>query len=119
MKRAHWLMPPPPAFRGLPRTEGGPRERRRTFCRLERSRSAFATLSATAFSPGGTFSRSLRGRRFMPEKKPAANDVAGKPPTETQAVGCVLGSVDATPLDFWIGVRDGAHVQLDDLIMVE
>jgi DNA helicase HerA-like ATPase len=55
----------------------------------------------------------------MPDKKPAAIDGAARPPTETQAVGCVLGSVDATPLDFWIGVRDGAHVQLDDLIMVE
>lgn len=34
-------------------------------------------------------------------------------------VGLVLGSLDATPLDFWIGVRDGANVQLDDLIAVE
>ncbi len=33
--------------------------------------------------------------------------------------GLVLGSLDATPLEFWIGVLDGQRVQLDDLVMVE
>jgi uncharacterized protein len=33
------------------------------------------------------------------------------------AVGLVLGSQDATPLEFWVGVRDGNEVQLDDLVV--
>jgi len=32
-------------------------------------------------------------------------------------VGLVLGSQDATPLEFWVGVREGEHVQLDDLVV--
>jgi DNA helicase HerA-like ATPase len=32
-------------------------------------------------------------------------------------VGLVLGSQDATPLEFWFGVRGGDHVQLDDLVV--
>src|SRR6185369_4770137 len=28
-------------------------------------------------------------------------------------------SVDATPLEFWVGVRDGQDVQLDDLVQVD
>ena len=54
----------------------------------------------------------------MPEKadpKKAIAEVAAK----TEAVGVVLGSMDATPLDFWIGVNDGSRVQLDDLVVVE
>ncbi len=31
----------------------------------------------------------------------------------------VLGSVDATPLEFWVGVPAGASLQLDDLVCVE
>ena len=34
-------------------------------------------------------------------------------------MGLVLGSLDATPLEFWIGVEEGRQVQLDDLVMVE
>lgn len=34
-------------------------------------------------------------------------------------VGVVLGSVDAGPLEFWIGVSDEAVVQLDDLVVAE
>ncbi|MCI4348416.1 MAG: ATP-binding protein, partial [Thermoplasmata archaeon] len=33
--------------------------------------------------------------------------------------GLVLGSLDATPLEFWIGVKEGERVQLDDLVVVE
>lgn len=36
-----------------------------------------------------------------------------------EAAGVVLGSVDATPLDFWVGIRDGQEIQLDDLILVD
>jgi DNA helicase HerA-like ATPase len=32
-------------------------------------------------------------------------------------IGLVLGSQDATPLEFWFGVRGGDHVQLDDLVV--
>lgn len=39
-------------------------------------------------------------------------------PTTTETVGVVLGSVDSTPLEFWIGVQPGHLVQLDDLIVV-
>jgi DNA helicase HerA-like ATPase len=37
----------------------------------------------------------------------------------SEDVGVVLGSMDATPLDFWIGVGEGQRVQLDDLVVVE
>lgn len=39
--------------------------------------------------------------------------------TENETAGVVLGSRDATPLDFWIGVAEGRMVQLDDLIVLE
>lgn len=38
---------------------------------------------------------------------------------DVDPVGRVLGSMDSTPLDLWVGVEDGAHVQLDDLAVVE
>ncbi|MBS1816693.1 MAG: ATP-binding protein [Acidobacteria bacterium] len=38
--------------------------------------------------------------------------------SQSPVVGLVLGSQDATPLDFWVGVRDGEHLQLDDLVLV-
>ncbi len=37
--------------------------------------------------------------------------------SSSSLVGLVLGSQDATPLEFWIGVRDGQHVQLDDMVV--
>ncbi len=40
-------------------------------------------------------------------------------PTGTAVAGLVLGSLDSTPLDFWIGVQDGQSLQLDDLVVVE
>lgn len=38
---------------------------------------------------------------------------------ETQVVGVVLGTQDATPMEFWVGVREGSQIQLDDVIRVE
>lgn len=35
------------------------------------------------------------------------------------SIGVVLGSEDAGPLELWIGVAEGALVQLDDLVVVE
>lgn len=37
----------------------------------------------------------------------------------TEVVGVVVGSQDATPLDFWIAIEPGHVVQLDDLVVVE
>lgn len=31
----------------------------------------------------------------------------------SSVVGLVLGSQDATPLEFWVGVREGERLQLD------
>ncbi len=33
--------------------------------------------------------------------------------------GVVLGTMDATPLEFWLGVQEGGVVQLDDLVVAE
>jgi uncharacterized protein len=38
---------------------------------------------------------------------------------EDQVVGRVLGTEDATPLDFWVGVGEGAFLQLDDVVALE
>jgi uncharacterized protein len=35
----------------------------------------------------------------------------------SSTVGLVLGSQDATPLEFWVGVREGERLQLDDLVL--
>lgn len=34
-------------------------------------------------------------------------------------VGRVIGTEDATPLDFWVGVADGSYLQLDDVVALE
>ncbi len=34
-------------------------------------------------------------------------------------VGRVLGTVDATPLDFWVGVAEGEYLELDDVVALE
>src|SRR5258706_3863310 len=34
-----------------------------------------------------------------------------------QSVGRVLGTVDATPLQFWVAVQPGAYLQLDDVVV--
>src|SRR5690349_8737405 len=33
------------------------------------------------------------------------------------SVGRVLGTLDATPLQFWVAVRPGAYLQLDDVVV--
>jgi DNA helicase HerA-like ATPase len=40
-------------------------------------------------------------------------------PAHPVAEGLVLGSQDATPLEFWVGVRAGSQLELDDLVVVE
>ena len=39
--------------------------------------------------------------------------------TFTTNIGLVLGSQDATPLEFWVGVREGERLQLDDLVSID
>lgn len=34
-------------------------------------------------------------------------------------VGRVLGTEDATPLEFWVGLQDEAYLQLDDVVLVQ
>jgi DNA helicase HerA-like ATPase len=38
---------------------------------------------------------------------------------DEELVGRVLGTEDATPLEFWVGVGEGAFLQLDDVVAME
>jgi DNA helicase HerA-like ATPase len=38
---------------------------------------------------------------------------------DAQVVGRVIGTEDATPLEFWVGVGEGAFLQLDDVVALE
>jgi uncharacterized protein len=38
---------------------------------------------------------------------------------ENMTEGLVLGSHDAMPLEFWVGVEEGRQIELDDLLMAE
>ena len=42
-----------------------------------------------------------------------------QPAGEPALVGRVIGTDDATPLEFWVGVADGAYLQLDDVVALE
>ncbi len=46
-------------------------------------------------------------------------DESAIPPEASEAVGMVLGTEDATPLTFWVGVADDAYLQLDDAVIVD
>ena len=37
----------------------------------------------------------------------------------TEVVGRVLGTDDATPLQFWVAVAPGSHLQLDDVVAID
>ena len=37
----------------------------------------------------------------------------------SEPVGMVLGTEDATPLTFWVGVAPDAYLQLDDAVLVD
>ena len=43
------------------------------------------------------------------------SDSAGEPRTR-RPTGRVLGTEDATPLEFWVAVSEGSHLQLDDVV---
>ncbi|MEY2571516.1 MAG: hypothetical protein QOE63_1866, partial [Acidimicrobiaceae bacterium] len=38
---------------------------------------------------------------------------------DSPTVGRVIGTEDATPLEFWVGVQAGAYLQLDDVVALE
>ena len=42
-----------------------------------------------------------------------------KTTTGSDPIGRVIGTEDATPLDFWVGVGPDAYIQLDDVIALE
>jgi DNA helicase HerA-like ATPase len=39
--------------------------------------------------------------------------------SKTMRVGLVLGTKEASPLEFWVGVEEGEYLQLDDLVTVD
>lgn len=39
--------------------------------------------------------------------------------TESEFVGRVIGTDDATPLEFWVSVAEGQYMQLDDVVALE
>ena len=40
-------------------------------------------------------------------------------PADEDVVGRVIGTEDATPLEFWVGVTPGRYLQLDDVVALE
>ena len=40
-------------------------------------------------------------------------------PLQPAVVGRVLGTDEATPLQFWVAVGEGAHLQLDDVVALD
>ncbi|HXG39655.1 MAG TPA: ATP-binding protein [Candidatus Limnocylindrales bacterium] len=43
----------------------------------------------------------------------------GGAPAGSEPVGIVIGTEDATPLEFWVGIAPDAYLQLDDAVAVE
>src|SRR5262245_36732821 len=91
-----------------PRHGRGIRGLRRTCSPLARLKHSSADGSATDGCCADGFNHSSRWRCRV-----------AKEPIVSERVGLVLGSVDATPLEFWVGVEEGRRVQLDDTIVVE
>jgi uncharacterized protein len=52
----------------------------------------------------------------VPENDPPVEPAE---PGERGVVGRVLGTEDATPLEFWVGVGEGSFLQLDDVVAVD
>lgn len=55
----------------------------------------------------------------MTREKPIGRRGDQEELASSDPVGLVLGSMDATPLEFWVGVEPGRRLQLDDLVVVE
>src|SRR4051794_5384905 len=45
--------------------------------------------------------------------------VTDAPPPPAEPVGRVIGTEDATPLEFWVAVAPGGVLQLDDVVCLE
>src|SRR3989442_1063620 len=101
-------MPPPPCCRHSRRRARVIPVRLRTSCLSALSRRSSAGGWEMHGWRVGESNRSSQGRFRVPEQ-----------PIISERVGLVLGSVYATPLEFWVGVEEGRRVQLDDAILVE
>jgi DNA helicase HerA-like ATPase len=44
---------------------------------------------------------------------------SGASPARPAVVGRVIGTDDATPLEFWVGVASDAYLQLDDVVALD
>src|SRR5919197_946136 len=62
---------------------------------------------------GVVYERVSQGWGTMRCMREGKHDDAGEP------VGRVLGTADATPLQFWVAVSPGAYLQLDDVVVTE
>jgi DNA helicase HerA-like ATPase len=40
-------------------------------------------------------------------------------PANSPVIGRVIGTEDATPLEFWVGVQEGSYLQLDDVVALQ
>ncbi|MFN8040419.1 MAG: ATP-binding protein [Acidimicrobiales bacterium] len=59
--------------------------------------------------------------RPTPAPGPTGTPAADRPDTAAaeRPVGLVIGTEDATPLEFWVGVAPDAYLQLDDVVALE
>src|SRR5690348_2389133 len=58
-------------------------------------------------------------RYIMSKSSPSSSDgAAGGVPSTSRNVGMVLGTQDATPLDFWVAIDETNFLQLDDVVAV-
>ena len=83
--------------------------RHRTWCRSAPSSSTCDVASAMPASSSAAWPRAWPGSFRMPDPSASASST----------VGLVLGSQDATPLEFWVGVGEGGRLQLDDLVVTK
>src|SRR5439155_7366500 len=91
---------------------------RRTCYPSVRLKRIFVISSAIRASFDVVLPNSFCGRLSVPDasiaapsSQPSRVDSSDRP---IKPVGLVLGSMDATPLEFWIGVGEGQGLQLDD-----
>src|SRR5689334_1029773 len=100
---------------GLYRVAGVIPALRRTCYRSVRSKRIFVINSEIRASFDVALPTSFCGRVPMPDtpiapsSQPNGVDSSDRP---IKPVGLVLGSMDATPLEFWIGVGEGQVLQL-------
>src|SRR5678815_2646033 len=97
-------MPPLQCCRGSCHRAAEIRERRKTCCRS---------------APWSLISGGVWAIRVWPVDGSNPSSQTRHCMSDTEPVGLVLGSLDATPLEFWVGVGEGRRLQLDDLVVVE